>query len=164
MKLLRRPMIIGFLVPVLMLQLFHPRCNRTPLFDLLARQPILVSSFVWIPLLEISVLIVERIMLPTTVEAPDKNNPAPGKQPASPIDDVDYLITAGPATVLVAAARKFILPPLKFWQHLGTPLRDEANNNISLLFPLFVILPLFNCSLFRFSLPRGDPPAAPIAC
>jgi hypothetical protein len=166
MKSLRHSNIIVFLLPVLLLYLLYPRVNQNHLFDTLARQPILVSSFVWIPLLEISVLIVEHILPPLTIENQKKNDDTTGKQSPVPVDNLDYLIiTASPVNALISASRKFILPLINLWQQFFCTGDETTGNEAVAFFPLLIILPFLRQCTLRSnpSLARGDPPSAPIA-
>jgi hypothetical protein len=166
MKRLRLSKIIVFLLPALLLHILYPRFNQQRLFDFLAGQPILVSSFVWVPLLEISVLIVERIILPLALEAQDKDNNTSSNKSSAPVDNVDYLIVTAPINAFVASARKFVLPVVNLWQQLWSSGDGKVEIACSSLFPLLLLLPFLKQCVLRSnpSLPRGDPPPALVAC
>jgi hypothetical protein len=158
MKSLRNSLIIAFLLPVLLLHVLYPRANQNRLFDFIAGQSVLVSSFVMVPLLEISVLIVERIMLPTAIAASDKSGDTTGKKPAAPVDSVDYLIAAVTSLSFIVFARKLVLFAVNLWQQLCGSAIDSAGA-IPSFYAVLTNLPFIKQCILRSNpfLPRGEP-------
>jgi len=160
MKSLRHSLIIGFLLPVLLLHTLYPRFSQDRLFGFIAGQSIFVSSFVILPILEISVLIFEHVMLPAEVTAPNKCADTTSKKPFSPIDNIDYHISATLSGSFIAVVKKFLFSAVNLFRGLTGSINGEAGTlKFSLL--LLVILPFIKQCILHSnpSLARGDPPS-----
>lgn len=160
MKRLLSPKIIFLLLPLILTQALNPRIGESRLYDLLAKQPVFVYSFVWVPLMEISILVMERVILPINISVPEKNTEK--QTPSAAEGDTDYS-QATPSNIYIAASRMFNLSALNILNinKLINCVNVQDKNAI------FVILPLFAIYFFRKqciqlskpSLPRGDVPA-----
>lgn len=151
---------IFWLLPLLMMHVLYPRVNQNRLFDIMAQQPSLVYSFVWIPLLEVSVLIAEKALPTATIENTGKDEQVPGMPTPLPVSDNCEYLFSSPAHTFFAISRKCTLPLLKF-----TPLCNTDQNPLR-MFLFLTFLPLLDRLIrrpillhCRQALPRGDPPA-----
>ncbi|HBU69864.1 MAG TPA: hypothetical protein DEE98_05715 [Elusimicrobia bacterium] len=149
--------IILLIIPIILAQAVYPRLSRNALIEALAKQPILVYSFVWVPVMEISMLVIEKILPPANIkpiENTENNNSAP-----LPDDDA-FSRAATPNNISVAVTRITILPLSKLLAIFDSALHYKPNLAFLVLFPLFASV-FFRAQTVRLStpsLPRGDNP------
>ena len=153
--------IIILLVPLLLLDFICPKTVRNSVFDFAAGQVVTVYSFVMVPLLEASMLVVQHIILPKAIAEQAKNSDASGKKPASSNDNADYIIPSTLAGMFTAAVRKFILSSAGLLTLLCAVASGLNYLNLLQITQFFVVLPFVKQSILRSnpSLARGDPPA-----
>jgi len=145
------------LIPILFIYFLAPRINQAALRELLARQPAEVCSFVWMPLLEISLLIIQKV-LPSDTIAPTPASEAAGQQkPQTPTNNENFLFLIIPTGIVLAMVLRFLLPLLKLWQdHYA----EDPSVNPAQRYVVSPCSPLQLLTILRSNpaLARGEPP------
>lgn len=150
--------LLPILIPLcLMLGAASPKLTAEMFGAARAGQPILVYSMVWIPLLEISMMIAHHIIPPKTIAASpsEQRNPA---DPAQPVSETDHafntLTTREPMVLRVIRLEGVPLAGIMAYAtaSLPPPCSQHASRAASIL-PLICLI-----FLFKPLMPRSDIP------
>jgi hypothetical protein len=152
--------LLPILIPMfLVFSAATPRFTAQSLFGALHEgQPVLVYSFVWVPILEISMMIAQHILPPKTITSPkaDCNKKSDDKQPAAA---TDYLVnTLSNREPMVLKQFKLDETALNFVNMPATvplprPYTPQSSQSAGILLLISLVF------LFKPLLARSDVPA-----
>jgi len=156
-KLLKR--FFPFIIPAfLLLNAGTPRLNALLASDADIQKSVLVYSFVWVPILEISVMIAEHI-LPSPSLSAEKNNRADTAQPETKVASIDLINVSGLKNNFMVRLFALVLPLLLLFTGTRMFARDNLLNSFHRDRPSRETIPITRIFLLSSILPRSDNPS-----
>ena len=95
-----RPLPLTIVLSFLLLNILSPKLNAEVIFgSLQEKQPMLVYSFVWIPLMEISILVTEHLIPSSAIQSSKGETKNNTKKQANPF--AEYLLNLSPREPMI---------------------------------------------------------------